>query len=199
MGELMHGGGLRLMELRTGMNLNRRSRRSQRELREEAAEVFVGEAFHEGGVVIEGGVHEVAFFFLEFEDFFFDGAGGDEFVNGDGTLLTDAVGPVGGLGFDGGVPPWVEVDDGVGFGEVESVAAGFEADEKDTFVRIGLESVDLGGAVGGGAVDVTVVEVGGSDGFLEEAEHAGEGAEDDDGVAAVADFLQQFGNGFDFT
>ncbi len=83
---------------------------------EERAEIVVGEPVHDRGVVVEGGFHEPAFFLLEEEDFFFDGARGDEFVDGDWAALADAVGAVGGLGFDGWVPPRVEVDDGVGFG-----------------------------------------------------------------------------------
>ena len=68
---------------------------------------------------------------MEGEDFFFDGAGGDEFVARDDARLADAVGAVGGLGFGGGIPPRVEVDDGVGGGEVEAGAAGFEREEED--------------------------------------------------------------------
>ena len=41
---------------------------------EERAEVVVGEPVHDWGVVVEGGFHEPAFFLLEEEDFFFDGA-----------------------------------------------------------------------------------------------------------------------------
>jgi hypothetical protein len=63
---------------------------------------------------------------LEREDFFFDGAGADEFVAGDGARLADAVGAVGGLGLGGRIPPRVEVDDGVGAREVEAGTAGFQ-------------------------------------------------------------------------
>ena len=41
------------------------------------------------------------------------------------------MGAVGGLGFGGGIPPRVEVDDGVGAGEVEAGAAGFEGEEEE--------------------------------------------------------------------
>jgi hypothetical protein len=41
---------------------------------EERAEIVVGEPVHDWGVVVEGGFHEPAFFLLEEEDFFFDGA-----------------------------------------------------------------------------------------------------------------------------
>ena len=41
-------------------------------------------------------------------------------VGRDDLGLTDAVGAVGRLVFDGGVPPRVEVDDGVGRGQVQA-------------------------------------------------------------------------------
>jgi hypothetical protein len=54
------------------------------------------------------------------EYFLFDGVGRDEAVDGDGTRLAHAVGAVGGLVLDGGIPPGVEVDDVVGRREVEA-------------------------------------------------------------------------------
>ena len=113
--------------------------------------------------------------------------------------MADAVGAVGGLGFDGRVPPRVEVDDGVCFGEVEAEAAGFETDEEDAFFGVALEGVDLGGAVGGFAIDAAPCHVCGGDGGFDEVEHGGEGAEDEDRVAAVADFVEEFCEGLEFT
>jgi hypothetical protein len=52
-------------------------------------------------------------------------------LNEHGLGLAEAVGAVGGLVFDGGVPPRVVVDHRVGGGEVEADAAGLEADEED--------------------------------------------------------------------
>lgn len=66
------------------------------------------------------------------------------------------MGTVGRLGFCSRIPPGVEVDDGVGGGEVEAGAAGFEGDEEDGDVVGFVEAVDLGHAVAGGAVDVAV-------------------------------------------
>ena len=85
------------------------------------------------GVVFgDDGVGEVAFGLLELQDFFLDGAFGDEAVGEDVADLADAVGAVDGLGFDGGVPPGVEEEDVVGAGEVEAEAAGFEGDEEES-------------------------------------------------------------------
>ena len=56
--------------------------------------------------------------------------------------LTDAEGAIGGLVFDGGVPPAVEVEYVVGAGEVEADAACFEGENEDFgAVRIELEAV----------------------------------------------------------
>lgn len=63
---------------------------------------------------------------MKLKDFFFYGVGVDEFVVGDDFGLVDVVGVVGGLGFDGGILLGVEVDDGVGGGEVEVGVVGFE-------------------------------------------------------------------------
>ena len=66
------------------------------------------------GGVGEEGVGELGLLLLELVDALFDGALADELVDEDRVLLADAVGAVGGLGFGGGVPPGVVVDDGVG-------------------------------------------------------------------------------------
>ena len=66
------------------------------------------------------------------------------------------MGAVGGLILDRRVPPRIEVDDGVGRGEVEAGAARLEADEEHRQPRIVLEAVDALGAVLGGAVEVLV-------------------------------------------
>ena len=54
------------------------------------------------------------FLLLKLVDAVFDGAITDELVDKDGFVLADAVGAVGSLIFGGGVPPRVEMDDGVG-------------------------------------------------------------------------------------
>ena len=83
------------------------------------------------------------FLVLQLQDFFFDGVARDEFVGGDDAGLADAMGAVGGLGFGGGIPPGIEVDDGVGGGEIQADAAGFEADEEDRNSVVVLEACRL--------------------------------------------------------
>jgi hypothetical protein len=63
---------------------------------------------------------------LQREDALLDGVLRDEAVDDHRLVLADAVGAVGGLIFDGGVPPRVEQEDVVGGGEVEAGAAGLE-------------------------------------------------------------------------
>ncbi len=95
---------------------------------------------------------------LEVEDFFFNGAAGDELVTGDDAGLADPVSAIGGLGFDCRVPPGIEVEDSVGRGEIEAHPTGFEADQEDgNFV--GLELLDDFGAVGGAAVEICKIDV----------------------------------------
>lgn len=64
----------------------------------------------------ENVVGEEAFALLHGLDAGFDGILADEFVDDDGFGLSDAVSAVGGLVFDGRVPPGVVVDDGIGGG-----------------------------------------------------------------------------------
>jgi hypothetical protein len=90
---------------------------------------------------------------LELVDAVLDGAGADEFVDEDGFVLADAVSAVGRLVFGGGIPPWVEVDDAVGGGEVEAGAAGFEGDEEDGDGFV-LETLDEFSALFGGASEL---------------------------------------------
>ena len=82
-------------------------------------------------VLAEHARHELLLLALEQLDLLLDRAGRDEPVGGHDLGLADAVGAIGGLLLDGRVPPRIEVDDGVGGGEVEARAAGLEADEED--------------------------------------------------------------------
>ena len=83
---------------------------------------------------------------MELLDSFFHGIGADQFVHEDGFGLADAVSAVGGLGFGGGVPPGIIVDDGVRRGEIETGAAGFEGNEEEGDLAI-LELLHQGAAI----------------------------------------------------
>jgi hypothetical protein len=111
---------------------------------------------------------------LEFEDAVLDGVLGDEAVDEHGAVLADAVGAVGGLIFDGGVPPGVEQEDVVGGGEVEAGAAGLEersmtGGPSSAWKRAttparstgGAVEADEGGDLGGGEGGLDAIEEGG--------------------------------------
>ena len=63
-------------------------------------------------------------------DAFFQGADGDKLVNKDVLLLANTKGPIRGLVFHGGVPPAVEVEHMVGFGQGNADAPGFQGQHK---------------------------------------------------------------------
>lgn len=161
--------------------------------RQKEVEIFFGEVEVSGGggVVGKDTVVEGTFLLLEVEDFLFDGLPGDEFIDEDGVFLSDAVGAIGGLAFEGRIPPWVEVDDGIGGGEVEAGAAGAEGDEEDGDSS-GLEGIADGFAVAGlagesGVGDIGFVEFGG-----DELEHLGELGKDENASTGGDQLVEHF-------
>ena len=80
--------------------------------------VHVGEPCFAG---VHGQVGDGFFGFEKGVDFLFEGAFGDKAVDLYIALLTDTEGAVGGLGFDGGVPPQIVMDDLRGGDEVAFV------------------------------------------------------------------------------
>src|SRR5688572_28392095 len=102
--------------------------------------VFHGQACHEGLLAVYEVIADLAFALLEDGNLMFDSTGGDRLVDGDGAGLVDAVVAVDSLGLDGGIPPWVVKDDGVGRCQVEADAAGFEADQEYRYCA-GLEAI----------------------------------------------------------
>jgi hypothetical protein len=157
-------------------------------LRQQQLQIFLAHAADEAVVGVDDGVGEVAFGFLELEDFFLDGVAGDEAVGEDLAGLADAVGAVDGLGFDSGIPPGVEQEDVIGGGEVKAEAAGFEADEEEFAVGVVLEAVDLRLAFVGAAVEVFVIDAVFIEVLAEDAEHFGELRKDERLVSFFEDF-----------
>lgn len=137
---------------------------------------------------------------MEGEDFFFHGAGTDQLVARHDAILADAVSAVGGLGFDGGIPPRIHVDDGVGSGEIETGATRFERQEEDGDGVVGLEGVDGGLSRLGGhaAIEVGVRNVGFLELGAEEFEQGRELGEDEHAVALVDDLVEEFAEGSEF-
>ena len=84
----------------------------------------------------------MAFALLEVPDFFLHRAGRDEFVGVDSFSLSDAVRAVNGLGFHGGVPPWIVQYHITRGGEIEAGAGGAEAKQENARAFGFLERVD---------------------------------------------------------
>lgn len=61
----------------------------------------------------------------------FESSLADKCMDEDCFGLTDAVGAVGGLVFDGGIPPAIVMEDVICAGEVEASAAGFDGEQED--------------------------------------------------------------------
>ena len=99
-------------------------------------------------------------------------------------FLADAVAAVDCLVFYRRVPPRVNDEDVVGFGQVQAGAARFGADEEDAHGVVGLEVFDFGFAVARLPVKVFVGDVFGVKARLNEAEHFDEAGEDEDFVRA---------------
>jgi len=100
---------------------------------------------------------EFSFVFVHRQDLLFNRVPGDEAIDGDGSLLTQAVGAVGGLILDGRVPPWIHVDDIIGCGQIQTGPARFEGDQEE-IPFAGLESIDgvLAFCGGRSAIEVLV-------------------------------------------
>ena len=65
-------------------------------------------------------VGQIAFGFVEAQDFLLNGVARNQVIDGHVLVLSDAVGTVGGLLLDGGIPSRIQVDDVVGVGQVEA-------------------------------------------------------------------------------
>ena len=131
---------------------------------------------------------------MESYDFLLNGVFADEVVDGDGLILTYTVSTVGGLLLDGGVPPWVEMEDIVRPCEIEAEASSLETDEEDRLFTI-LEGgyhlcalLDRHTAIDVEVVHMTLVQL-----TLDDIEEADELAEYKSPVASFDDTLQEFG------
>ena len=76
------------------------------------------------------GLRQCALALLQLEHALLHRVGGHEPLHEHRPVLADAVGAVGGLVFDGGVPPWIEQEHVVGGGQVEPGPAGLERQQQ---------------------------------------------------------------------
>ena len=126
---------------------------------------------------------------LELEDALLDGVFGDQLIDEDVLLLADAMRAIGGLAFDGGIPPRIVVDDRIGGGEIEPGAAGFEADEKERHLAV-LEARDRRFAIARVAAQLDEGHVALSKLRHDQIEHRGELREEQDAPPVVDQALE---------
>lgn len=115
-------------------------------------------------------------------DFFFERSLGDEPVDLHVARLPDTEGAVGGLRFDGGVPPQVVMDDLRCGGEVEARTARLEREDEHLAFGVLLEVLDHGGALrlrASAVVEVRAEPEFLRDGLFEQESHLGELREDE--------------------
>ena len=146
----------------------------------------------------EHGVDDFAFALLKLKNLLLDRVARDELVAGDDPCLPDSMRAVGGLIFDGGIPPRIEVNHGVCSGKVQTYATRLKADEEHGNGRRVLKAADDCGAIAGRAVEVTEFNVLGGELRLDDREHRDELAEHEHAMAAIDDFLEKFGKEFEF-
>src|SRR5213083_2518087 len=101
------------------------------------------------------------------------------------------MGPVGGLRLDRGIPPGIEMNDGVGGGEIEADTARFQADQEDWNRGIALEAIHDFLTLFGRAVEIAEWNLELLQAFANEMQHRDELAEDEDAVFAVDRFLEE--------
>ena len=109
---------------------------------------------------------QIGFFLLQSEDFFFNAASDDQFVDKHFFGLAKTMRTVGGLIFNGRVPPRIIVDDSISGSQIQPGTAGFQADQEDRHFTF-LEAANRRFAVGRAAgqrdeVDLLLVQLGGN-------------------------------------
>src|SRR5690606_20078931 len=88
----------------------------------ELLDILYRELLSAGDIATQGRFCDLAFALPKFDHLLLDGVFDDQSVDQDGFVLPDAVGAIGGLVFDGGIPPRIVVDDGIRLGEGETAA-----------------------------------------------------------------------------
>src|SRR5438552_3134965 len=102
------------------------------------------------------------------------------------------MGAVGGLRLDRGIPPRIEMNDGVSSGEIQADAAGFQADQEDWNRGIALEAIHNFLTLSGRAVEIAEWNFELLQAFANKVQHRDELAEDENAVFAVDRFLEEF-------
>ena len=125
-------------------------------LRQQNCDCLAIQAGEKAVVLINNGFGQAAFGFLEFENLFFHRVFCDQTVRKNALRLTDAMGAVDGLGFDGRIPPWIEQEHVLGRRQIQSQSAGFQADQENRAGLIVLEPAYAGLTVSSFPVEVFI-------------------------------------------
>ena len=94
--------------------------------REQLIQIVLRQCRARGQAALKNPFGEFGFARLQLQDPFLETARRDQFVDEDGFGLANAVRSARGLVFGGGIPPRVEVNHGVGGGQVQADSARFE-------------------------------------------------------------------------
>src|SRR5918993_850343 len=131
-----------------------------RRLLEQPVQIFCGQRPDQGRVGGQDRVRQLALLLLQGGDLLLDRVAGDQSVGEDVTRLPDAMRAIDRLRLDSGIPPGIEQEHVFSGSEIETDAAGLQADEEHAAVGIGVEPVDALGAVLRTAIEVLVDQAG---------------------------------------
>ena len=105
-------------------------------LREQKLDIFRTQVANEAILCADNGVGKVPLRLLKLNYLFFDRVPTDKAVGKDLARLTNSVGPVDSLSFDGWVPPRVQDKYVIGGGKVQTQATCLETDQEEPTLRM---------------------------------------------------------------
>src|SRR4051812_48516042 len=101
------------------------------------------------------------------------------------------MGTVGGLRLDRWIPPWIEMNDGVGGRKIQADAASFQTDQEDGNRGIVLETIHDFLTLFGRAIEIAEWNLELLQAFANEVQHRDELAKHENAMFAVDRFLEQ--------
>src|SRR5258708_7731096 len=119
-------------------------------------QVFGGQVPQETVVSRNDRFGQATFVILQLQDLLLDRVAGNQPVGEHVAILSDAVGTIDRLRFDGRIPPRVEDEHIVGGGQVQPQSTGLQTDEKQRALGIRLKALYLGLPLDGAAVEILV-------------------------------------------
>ena len=132
--------------------------------------------------------------------FFLNRSFTDQTIDGDRLGLAHAVRSIAGLILDGRVPPGIEVDDGIGLGQIQTRAPRLEADQKQRNLCL-LEAAYclLALFTAATAIEITVVQLGFFQPFAQQGEQIDKLTEHQQAMAVIDGVDNELHGGIEFT